>query len=271
MTNQHILITGGAGSIGSELTRQLYRDNTVFIFDNNETALFDLVEELGIQGRIGDIRDPQALASIIDTFGYPDIVFHSAALKHVTPSMQTPREYVQTNIVGTLNLLEIFAKNSLFINISSDKATQTENVMGWTKRGTELFTRIYGGISVRFGNVLGSRGSVIPIWQKQIDEGRPITVTDPRMERYFMTIKDAVSLVIKAATSGKPGDIYILDMEQNRVNVLALAKDIINKTGRDIPINIIGSRPGEALSEHLMTPHEKENAIKEKDFYILRR
>ena len=268
ITGKKILVTGGAGSVGSELVRQLYKDNVCFVFDNNETALFDLIEELEVEGRLGDVRDIDTVREVFKLYE-PNYVFHAAALKHVTPSMKVPREYVQTNLIGTLNVLDTAATHLVekIINISSDKAVQSENVMGWSKKGTELFTRIYGGISVRFGNVLGSRGSVIPIWQKQIDEGRALTVTDAKAERFMMTIEEAVGLVIEAAERGQSGDIFILDLDKKRVNVLELAKEIIK--GRDIPIEIIGLRPGEALSESLMTDHERTIARKEGGFFIL--
>ena len=258
--------------MGSEIVRQLYKKNEVFVFDNNETAFFDLIEELELNGRLGDIRDIETVREVI-SLSRPEIVFHAAALKHVTPSMKVPREYVRTNLLGTLNLLDTCATLldvPKFINISTDKAVQTENVMGWSKKGTELFTKIYGGISVRFGNVLGSRGSVVPIWQKQIEEKRHVTVTDERMMRYMMTVEEAVNLVLEAAELGTGGEIYILDLEKRRINVLELAKEIISKSGQEIPIKIIGARPGESLGEELMTESERALATKEGNFYVLR-
>lgn len=271
ISGKRVLVTGGAGSIGGEIVRQLCTDNTVFVFDINETAYFDLVEELNLEGRIGDIRDAETVNKVVGKFK-PDIVFHAAALKHVTLSMQTPQEYVRTNVLGTLNLLHAcrdIHKVEKFINISTDKAVNVDNVMGWTKKGTELFTRIFGGVSVRFGNVMGSRGSVIPLWQKQIDKGKPVTVTDARMERYMMSIEEAVELVIQAAEKGEAGDIYILDLEKRRVNVLELAKQIINNAGVDVPIRMIGARAGESFIEHLMSYEEESKARKEGGFYIL--
>lgn len=269
MQGQRVLVSGGAGAIGSELCRQLAKDNTVYLIDINETGYFDLVSELGIDGRLCDIRDKALVHEIVDFFR-PDVIFHAAALKHVTPSMQTPREYVQTNLIGTLNMLESAHKfGAKFINISSDKAVQTENVMGWTKRGTELFTQIYAGVSVRFGNVLGSRGSVIPIWQKQLEQGKPLTVTDSRMERYFMSVEEAVTLVIEAGERGKPGDIYILDMVDRKRNVLELAKRLIDEAEHNAGIKIIGKRPGEALSESLFSEEERSRIQKDGRFFIL--
>lgn len=266
--NKKILISGIGGSVGSELARQLFLNNEVYGFDINETEYFSLCEELGIKGRLADIRDKALVKEIIDSF-HPDIIFHAAALKHVTPSMQIPREYVTTNLIGTLNLLEV-SKGIKFVNISTDKAVNCDNVMGWSKKGTELFTRIAGGISVRFGNVLGSRGSLLPIWQKQIEEGKPVTVTDARAERYMMTIQEAVELVIEAAEKGGGGEIFILDLEKRKVNVLELAKRIISESGSDVPIEMIGLRPGESISEELMSYGEKENCSKEGKFWVCR-
>ena len=265
---QKILITGIGGSIGSELARQLYKDNDVYGIDLDETAFFDLIEELGIQGRVGDIANEHVFDKMIETWGYPTLIFHAAARKHVTPMEWNPEEAVHTNIQGTLNIFRVFPHTKV-VNISSDKAVNPDNIMGWTKRGTELLTKIHKGVSVRFGNVLGSQGSVLPIWQKQIDAGKPLTVTDERMTRYFMTIEEACSLVITAATRGKGGDIWILKMGEP-VRIIDLAKQIIQQSRKDIPITITGIRPGEKLSEVLMTDKEAETAIEEERFFILR-
>ncbi len=268
MNNKRILITGGAGSIGSELARQLCKENKIFILDTNETALFDLIEELPIDGFIGDVRDRETLRVIRDYSFKPDLVFHCAALKHVTPSAWTPDEYIKTNALGTINVLEIFGKIMNIINISTDKVVNPDSIMGATKRVAEIAVRDYDQISVRFGNVLGSRGSVLPIWQKQIDQNKALTVTDEKMERYFMTIEEACELVIKAAEIGKPGEIFILDMGKP-VNVLQLAKDILKKSGKDLEIKMIGARPGEKMSEQLMNKEEERLVIKKDKFYIL--
>lgn len=276
MKNKHILVTGGAGSIGSELVRQLSLENQVYFIDTNETPLFDLYEELRQSGltvvaRVGDVRNAGVFEDILREFGQPEYIFHASAYKHVTPSTWSPDEYISTNITGTLNVLKFAARYGIrVINISTDKVVHSNSVMGATKKVAEIMTRDAGQISVRFGNVMGSRGSVIPIWQKQIDENKPLTVTDPSMERYMMTIPSACSLIIDAVEIGKPGDIIILEMG-NRVNVLDLAKQVLREAGRtDIEIKMIGARPGETLDEKLLTPDEEKSVIKEGKYLILR-
>ena len=266
--DKKILVSGGAGSIGSELVRQLAVNNSVHIVDTNETNLFDLLEELRnpkVRGQIGDVRD----WDMFEQLECPDIIFHVAALKHVTPSAWTPSEYVKTNILGTLNVIR-FAKlfKAKLVNISTDKVVHANSIMGATKKVAEIAVRDAGGISVRFGNVLNSRGSLLPFWQGQIDRGEPITVTDVRMERYFMSIPEAVSLVIQATEIGEAGDVIVLDMGKP-IKIIDLAHEIINKLGRDIPIKMIGLRKGETLSEELMTESEKKTAIKKDNFYII--
>lgn len=264
--DQKIVITGCAGSIGSELTRQLAHDYSIYGIDINETGFFDMVEELGIQGRVGDIADPNVFDDIFNV-GY---IFHAAARKHVTPMEWNPEEAIHTNINGTLNVIR-FAKRAKakLIFISTDKAVNPQSVMGCSKRMGEIMVKNAGGISVRFGNVLGSQGSVIPIWQKQIDQGRPITVTDERMERYFMTIEEACSLVIQAAETGLPGDIVVLDMGKP-VRILDIAKKIVAESRTDTEIVFTGMKPGEKLSELLMSPYEEEHSIKEGRFTYIR-
>lgn len=276
MTDKKILITGGAGSIGSELVRQLAMNNQVYAIDMNETEMFDLYEELKSEGnpiksRIGDIRNRETVEDVFENF-MPEVVIHAAAYKHVTPMEHDPMEAVNTNIIGTNNLVReskrAFIKK--FINISTDKVVNGECIMGLTKKIAERIVHNAGYVSVRFGNVLGSRGSVIPIWQRQLDKGVPLTVTDPGMARYFMTIPEACSLVIKAIEIGQPGDKIVLDMGE-KYNVLQVAKDILGKMNKsDYPIKMIGARPGESLTELLMTPEEEQKAIKKDEFYIIR-
>lgn len=272
MKNKRILITGGAGSIGSELTRQLCRTNKVYILDSNETGVMDLIGELPIHGRVGDIRDQETVRDVFSDIK-PQVVFHAAAYKHVTPMELTPSEAIKTNVLGTLNLLHYSKVYPIqkFVFISTDKAVQSTSIMGATKRLGEIMVRNQGRgfVVVRFGNVLGSRGSVIPIWQRQMETGNKITVTDPDMERYFMTIEEACELVIRAGEIGAGGEIIILEMGK-QVKVLDIAKKIIHDSRRNIAIDIIGARPGEQMREKLMFDEEEKVAEKIDNFYVIR-
>lgn len=272
MKNKRILITGGAGSIGSELARQLSVDNEVCILDNNETGVADLVEELNIAGRVGDIRDRYAVEELFEQ-SKPEVVFHAAAYKHVGTMQAAPIEAIKTNIIGLYNVVDTAFKFgvSKFVLISSDKAANPDSIMGASKRFGEILVKTVGKgfMSVRFGNVLGSRGSVIPVWERQIARGGPLTVTDEKMERFFMTIEEACSLVIEAGTIGEGGEIFILDMGQP-VNILQLAKDILHKSGKELEIKIIGAREGEKMTEVIMTPEEEKIAIKQGKLYIIK-
>lgn len=273
---KRILITGGAGSIGSELVRQLARKNKIFILDINETSAFDLSQELKQQGywteaRIGDVRDVETIRDLFADFK-PQIVFHVAALKHVTPNEMYPLEAIQTNVIGTYNVLHEANRYEClekFVYISTDKVVNANSVMGATKKVGEIMVKNAGGVVVRFGNVMGSRGSVIPIWQRQMNEGKPLTVTDENMVRYMMTIPEACALVVKAAEKGNPGEIMIMDMGE-QVNILDLAQKIIRESGRNSSVEIIGIRPGETLFEKLMTEEESKVAIKQNNFYIIK-
>lgn len=278
LKGKRILVTGGAGSIGSELVRQLAPHNKLFILDQNETGTFDLREELKHEGywvhsRTGDIRDIKTIRDVFEDFK-PQIVFHAGALKHVTPGEEYPEEMVMTNIVGTLNVVQEAKRWEClekFVFISTDKVVNANCIMGITKLCAEGIVRRAGKkfLAVRFGNVLGSRGSVIPIWQKQIEEGKPLTVTDERMTRYVMTIPEAVNLVILAGEQGKGGEVFILDMGK-QVNILELAKDILGKSESKVGIKMIGIRPGETLDEKLMTAEEERVAIKQGNFYVIK-
>ncbi len=275
MKNKRILITGGAGSIGSELVRQLVSHNKIFILDNNESGMFELIEEFSrkywIHGRVGDIRDASTVEDVFSDFK-PQIVFHAAALKHVGMGELYPMEYALTNIIGTLNLIH-YAKRyeclEKFVFISTDKAVQSSTFMGATKNCGEIVVKNEGRrfVVVRFGNVLGSRGSVIPLWQKAIDKGDSIKVTDERMTRYMMTIQQASELVIKAGEDGKGGEIYVLDMGE-KVRVLDLATEIAQRSGSKV--EIIGIRPGEQLTEKLMSEEEEKMAKKTGKFYVIK-
>lgn len=275
--NKKILITGGAGSIGSELVRQLAPHNKVFILDINETGFFDLIcEEKAkghwVHGRVGNVRDEKTLEDVFSDFK-PEIVFHAAAYKHVTPMEWTPLEAINTNIIGTYNLIHYAKKYEVekFVFISTDKAVQSSSIMGATKRVSEIVTRNQGTgfIVVRFGNVLGSRGSVIPIWQKQINENLPLTITDPEMERYMMTIEEACELVIEASEMGVGGEIIILDMGK-KVKILDLAKRIIEDSRKEVDIKFTGLRPGEQLTEKIMFEEEEHIAVKKGKFFIIK-
>lgn len=217
-----ILITGSAGSVGSELVRQLYKDHTIYAFDINETGINDLFVDYEVVGRVGDIRDYDTVNDVFSDFR-PDVVYHAAAYKHVGQMETVPLEAIKTNVYGTYNLLHCAKRYEVptFKFISTDKVVNAKSVMGQTKKLAETMVVNQGYTVVRFGNVLGSRGSVIPIWQRQMDAGKPITVTDEKMERYLMTLEDAVKLVIEATGTG----IWILDMKK-KVNLLDLAKQI---------------------------------------------
>lgn len=278
LRNKRILITGGGGSIGSELVRQLCKHNKIFILDFNETATFDLTEELKLKGhwvycRVGDIRNKETVDDVFSDFK-PEIIFHAAAYKHVTPMQNYPEEAVQTNIIGTLNLIRAAKRWECvkkFVFISTDKSIHSNSIMGATKRVGEIMVKNQGKgfIVVRFGNVLGSRGSVIPLWQNSINKGEPLNVTDERMERYFMTIPQACELVVEASEIGKGGEIIILDMGKP-VNVLEVAKRVLEESGSNVGIKMIGIRPGETLNEKLMTEEEEKIAIKKGKFYIIK-
>lgn len=273
---KRILITGMAGSIGSELLKQLAPNNKIFGLDFNETGLFDLIEEyqqakFWVHGRVGDIRDSKTVHDVFSDFK-PQFVFHAAAYKHVTPMEWYPIEAIHANVLGTHNLIDEAKRWEClerFVFISTDKAVQSNSVMGATKRLCEIMVKNQGNgfVVVRFGNVLGSRGSVIPIWQKQMDEGKPLTITDERMERYFMTINEAVALVIKA-TEFRGGEIIVLDMGKP-IKIIDLAKKIIEDTKKG-ELKFIGIRPGELLGEKIMFAEEEKVAVKQGDFWIIK-
>lgn len=270
LQNKRCVVFGGAGSIGSELVRQLSENNKVYVVDINESALFDLTDSLqskNIWGRVGDIRDYKTVRDIFEDFK-PQVVFNAAAYKHVPLMEYTPLEAIQTNVLGHYNIVHV-AKTwecvEKLVFVSTDKVVSSNSIMGATKRLSEIVTINSGFTVVRFGNVLNSRGSLLPIWQRQHDKGEPLTVTDERMERYMMTIPQAVALILKAATS-EGGKTYILDMGK-RVNIAELAEKIIAEGGGTI--QVIGLRPGETLTEELMTVEESHRAIKKDNFYII--
>lgn len=271
-----VLVTGAAGSIGSEISKQLmrYSPSKVILFDIAETPLYELDFELqnGLHKAdyeivIGDVRNKARLNKVFKTFA-PKIVFHVAAYKHVPLMENNPSESVYTNVLGTKNLADISIKNEVekFVFISSDKAVNPTNIMGATKRVAEMYIQALNEnsttkfITTRFGNVLGSNGSVIPLFKKQIKKGGPITVTHPDINRYFMTISEACQLVLQAGTLGKGGEIFVFDMGES-VKIVDLAKKMIRLSGlhlgRDIQIVYSGLRPGEKLYEELLADKEK--------------
>ena len=281
--DQTVLVTGGGGSIGSELCRQIskYAPKKIVIFDIYENNAYMLKNQLDshhngnleIFIRIGSVRDEIRLKEIFDEF-HPDIVFHAAAHKHVPLMEDCPKEAVKNNIFGTYNVAKTAVEYGVkrFVSISTDKAVNPTNVMGTTKRVTEMiiqyFQRKCSGstifAAVRFGNVLGSSGSVIPIFKEQIKNGGPVTVTHPDITRYFMTIPEAAQLVAQAGGLAKGGEIFVLDMGEP-VKICRLAENLIRLSGytpyTDIEIEFTGLRPGEKLYEELSLEEENNERI----------
>lgn len=272
LKNKTVLITGGGGSIGSEIARQLmvFKINRLVILDIYENNAYDLLSELTIEHGnnvdieivIASIRDTERLEKVFISVK-PDVIFHAAAYKHV-PLMETcPYEAVQNNVLGTLNLVKLADKYKAekFILISTDKAVNPTSIMGATKRTAEIIIQSFDKqsdtefMAVRFGNVLGSNGSVIPLFKKQIEAGGPVTVTHPDIERYFMTIPEASQLVIQAGALAAGGEIFVLDMG-DPVKIIDLARNMILLSGLDpdvdIDIKIVGLRPGEKMFEELL-------------------
>jgi len=270
--NKTVLVTGAAGSIGSELCRLLVtlQPRRLILLDNNESGLFDLAEELRADGSL-DLRE--ALVSIRDrdqllaVFGAerPDIVFHAAAYKHVPMLEAHPGQAVLTNVVGTLNVLRCAQAAGVksFILISTDKAASSHSVMGCTKRvGEQLVLANRGPMTswaVRFGNVVGSRGSVVPLFERQIEHGGPVTITHRDVTRFMMTIREAASLVLSSLAISRPSHLYMLDMGEP-IRIYDLANDLIRARGLrpDVDIKIIftGLRAGERMTEELLAPDE---------------
>jgi len=278
MNSKSILVTGAAGSIGSEIVRQLiaYFPSKIILVDQAESGLFDLEYELvgripsntEIVVKVADVSDMNRMSYIFRTHK-PYIVFHAAAYKHVPLMEKNPYEAVKINILGTRILADLAAENGVdkFVMVSTDKAVNPTNVMGATKRFAEMYTQSMNQlegmhtkfIATRFGNVLGSNGSVIPLFKKQIERGGPVTVTHPDITRYFMTIPEACELVLEAATMGEGGEVFVFDMGES-VKIINLAKKMITLSGmrvdRDIEIKFTGLRPGEKLYEELLSTDE---------------
>ena len=275
LTNSVVIVTGGGGSIGSELCRQIAKCNPklLIILDIYENNAYDIEQELirnypnlNLKTIIGSVRDYDRLDKIFKEY-HPEYVFHAAAHKHVPLMEFSPNETIKNNCLGTLNTVKIADKYKVkkFVLISTDKAVRPTNIMGASKRICEMIIQSYNKISntdyvaVRFGNVLGSNGSVIPLFLKQIDSGGPVTVTHKEITRYFMTITEAVSLILQAFCYAKGGEIFVLDMGEP-VKIYELAKKIIRYKGYepnvDIKIKITGLRPGEKLYEELLMDEE---------------
>ena len=277
LAGRRVLITGAGGSIGSELARQVHRYEPAWVglLDRDESALQAV--QLSLDGHglldsdsliLADIRDADRVREIVlET--QPEIVFHAAALKHLPLLERHPDEALKTNVHGTVNLLDAASQCGVpvFVNISTDKAASPTSVLGRTKLQTELLTAERGAhvdpgsqipgryLSVRFGNVIGSRGSVLETFRYQIANGGPITITDPKVTRFFMTVREAVHLVLQAAVLGENGDTLILDMGEP-VSISFVAQHLIKRSGRDIPIVYTGLRPGEKLTEVLIGDDE---------------
>lgn len=280
LKDQIVLVTGGGGSIGSELCRQVskYHPKKIVVFDIYENNAYLLKQQLDayhkgnpeIDIRIGSVRDPKRLREVFDEFP-PSIVFHAAAHKHVPLMEDSPKEAVKNNVFGTFNVASIAVEYNVkrFVNISSDKAVNPANVMGATKRITEMIVQYFERkcknstifAAVRFGNVLGSSGSVIPIFTEQIKNGGPVMVTHPDITRYFMTIPEAAQLVVQAGGLAKGGEIFVLDMGEP-VKIVTLAENLIMLSGykpyTEIEIKFSGLRPGEKLYEELVLDEESD-------------
>ena len=279
LAGKRVMITGGGGSIGSELCRQIARLNPVelIVVDNSEFSLYRIDHELRSDYQdlifysvLGDICDPATVEKVVGEYK-PDMIFHAAAYKHL-PILQTQiREAFRNNVLGTMRLSEAAERHGVdtFVLISTDKAVNPANIMGATKRVAEMHCQNMSArsktryITVRFGNVLNSNGSVVPLFQEQIEKGGPVTVTHPEISRYFMTIAEASQLIMQAAVLGTGGEIYVLDMGEP-VKIIYLAEQLIRlagkEPGKDIQIIYIGLRPGEKLYEelfHELEPYEK--------------
>lgn len=289
LNNKKILITGGTGSLGRELVRKIltYNPEVIRIFDVDETEQFNFQHELkGYEEKVrfllGDVRDKERLNRAAEDI---DIIYHTAALKHVMACEYNPFEAVKTNILGTQNIIDVAIDNNVgkIIFTSSDKAVNPSNTMGTTKLLAEkLITsaNYYKGAhdcifsSVRFGNVMGSRGSVIPLFEQQIKSGGPVTITDPAMTRFMMSMSQAVELVFKSTEMAQGGEVFIFKMPTVIISDLAevLIEGLAQRYGYrldDIGINIIGTKPGEKMYEELMTEDESTRSLERNDMFII--
>lgn len=282
-----VMVTGGGGSIGSELCRQIaiHKPKQLIILDIYENNAYDIQQELKthypellLKVLIASVRNESRILSVFEKYK-PDVVYHAAAHKHVPLMEESPHEAIKNNVFGTLNVVRAAAQNDCkrFVLISTDKAVNPTNIMGASKRICEMIVQTYNRkyktefVAVRFGNVLGSNGSVIPLFKKQIAKGGPVTVTHPDIIRYFMTIPEAVSLVIQAGAMAEGGEIFVLDMGEP-VKIVDLAKNLIRLSGlvpeKDIIIEYTGLRPGEKLYEELLIAEEGLQDTKNKMIYI---
>lgn len=287
VSDQVVLVTGGGGSIGSELCRQIasHSPKQLIIVDIYENSAYDIQQELlhsfpglNLVTLIASVRNTKRMDQIFTDY-HPQIVYHAAAHKHVPLMENSPNEAVKNNILGTWKVVQAADKHHVrkFVMISTDKAVNPTNIMGATKRVCEMIIQTYNDrseteyVAVRFGNVLGSNGSVIPLFQKQIAQGGPVTVTHPDIIRYFMTIPEAVSLVLQAGAYAKGGEIFVLDMGEP-VRILDLARNLIllsgHKPGEDIQITFTGLRPGEKLYEEMLMKEEGMQQTANKLIYI---
>ena len=287
VSDKIVLVTGGGGSIGSELCRQIaqHKPKQLLIFDIYENNAYEIQQELlqkypelDMETLIGSVRNEARVENIFRTY-HPDIVYHAAAHKHVPLMEDSPNEAVKNNVFGTLNVAKAADKYGArrFVLISTDKAVNPTNIMGASKRICEMVVQNLNKeskteyVAVRFGNVLGSNGSVIPLFKKQIEQGGPVTVTDPEIVRYFMTIPEAVSLVLQAGAYAKGGEIFVLDMGEP-MKILDLAKNLIQLSGykvnEDIKIEFTGLRPGEKMYEELLMNEEGLKETANKMIYI---
>lgn len=277
LRDKKVLVTGAAGSIGSELCRQIiqFHPAALTVFDFNESGVFDLENELRVSAPeqnlwavVGNITNRGKVEAVFQK-ARPEVIFHAAAYKHVPLMEYFPEEAVETNVFGTLILAETAVKHGVknFVLISTDKAVKPNSAMGKTKRAAEIILKSLNGksetkfVSVRFGNVLASRGSVVPLFQEQIRRRAALTITHPEMKRYFMTIPEAALLVMEAGAVGQGGEIFILDMGEP-VKIIDMAHEMIKLSGlepdKDIPIVFTGVRPGEKLFEELLSEEEKK-------------
>jgi FlaA1/EpsC-like NDP-sugar epimerase len=288
LTNKTVLVTGGAGSIGSELCRQIagFKPEKLILADRSESGLY--LTELELKARYPALKTTPVLSAIqrrhlmekVFKTHQPQVVFHAAAYKHVPLMEVQPWEAVFNNIQGSQTLLSLCHENMVerIVVVSTDKAVRPTNIMGASKRVVELLAQLYAlhyqsrCMAVRFGNVVGSAGSVLPVFKKQIERGGPVTVTHPEVTRYFMTIPEAAKLILQAGAIGKGGEIFVLKMG-TPVRIAEMARDLINVSGlkpdRDIAVEYIGLRPGEKLYEELITEGEGIQETEHDDIMVL--